>query len=50
MNIVLTGFMASGKTAISKALNKLLSSYNLVDTDALIEETPRGYEILVPLS
>lgn len=38
MNIVLTGFMASGKTAISKALNKLLSSYNLVDTDALIED------------
>lgn len=36
MNIVLTGFMASGKTAISKALKKELSNYDLVDTDELI--------------
>ncbi len=36
MNIVLTGFMASGKTAISKALKATLSDYDLVDTDALI--------------
>lgn len=35
MNIVLTGFMASGKTKISKSLAKL-SGYNLVDTDELI--------------
>ena len=35
MNIVLTGFMASGKTEISKRLAKLLK-YNLVDTDLLI--------------
>ncbi len=37
MNIVLTGFMASGKTEISKRLAKM-SGYNLVDTDALIVE------------
>lgn len=36
MNIVLTGFMASGKTAISQALAKELSSFKLVDTDELI--------------
>ncbi len=36
MNIVLTGFMASGKTAISKALKNKLSNYDLVDTDELI--------------
>ena len=36
MNIVLTGFMASGKTAISKALKELLIDYDLVDTDELI--------------
>lgn len=36
MNIVLTGFMASGKSAISKALHKLLPHYDLVDTDDLI--------------
>lgn len=35
MNIVLTGFMASGKTEISKELAKL-SGYKLIDTDALI--------------
>ena len=35
MNIVLTGFMASGKTQISKQLAKLIG-YNIVDTDALI--------------
>ncbi len=38
MNIVLTGFMASGKTAISKALKKKLPDYDLVDTDLLIVE------------
>lgn len=37
MNIVLTGFMASGKTEISKKL-AMLSGYKLVDTDALIVE------------
>ena len=36
MNIVLTGFMASGKTQISKKLAEL-SGFELVDTDALIE-------------
>lgn len=36
MNIVLTGFMASGKTAISKALKELLIDYDLIDTDELI--------------
>ena len=35
MNIVLTGFMASGKSVISKKLAKL-SGYNLVDTDEMI--------------
>ena len=35
MNIVITGFMASGKTEISKQLHKL-SGYSLVDTDELI--------------
>lgn len=37
MNIVLTGFMASGKTQISKELSKL-TGFSLVDTDAVIEE------------
>lgn len=37
MNIVLTGFMASGKTQISKELSKLIG-YELVDTDELIEQ------------
>lgn len=36
MNIVLTGFMASGKSAISKALKDKLPNYSLIDTDALI--------------
>ena len=36
MNIVLTGFMASGKSAISKALRDKLPDYTLVDTDELI--------------
>lgn len=36
MNIVLTGFMASGKSAISKALKNKLTGYTLVDTDELI--------------
>ena len=35
MNIVLTGFMASGKTEISKAIAEI-SKYTLVDTDDLI--------------
>lgn len=35
MNIVLTGFMASGKTEISKAIAEL-SDYNLIDTDDMI--------------
>lgn len=35
MNIALTGFMASGKTKISKHLSKQLG-YKLVDTDELI--------------
>ena len=37
MNIVLTGFMATGKTQISKRLANMLG-YNLVDTDAVIEK------------
>lgn len=37
MNIVLTGFMASGKTQISKELAKLLG-YKLIDTDEVIEK------------
>ena len=35
MNIVLTGFMATGKTEISKAISEI-SKYNLVDTDDMI--------------
>lgn len=35
MNIVLTGFMASGKTEISKAI-AAISKYRLVDTDDMI--------------
>ena len=37
MNIVLTGFMATGKTEISKSLAKLLNR-ELIDTDAMIVE------------
>lgn len=37
MNIVLTGFMATGKTEISKALAKMLNR-ELLDTDAMIVE------------
>ena len=37
MNIVLTGFMATGKTEISKAISEI-SKYNLVDTDDMIVE------------
>lgn len=37
MNIVLTGFMASGKTEISKAI-VAASDYKLVDTDEMIVE------------
>ena len=35
MNIVLTGFMATGKTEISKAIAEM-SQYKLVDTDDMI--------------
>lgn len=35
MNIVITGFMASGKTEISKAISEI-SKYNVVDTDDMI--------------
>ena len=35
MNIVLTGFMASGKSVISKKLAKL-TGYILIDTDEYI--------------
>lgn len=38
MNIVLTGFMASGKTEISKAIAKN-SKYKHIDTDDMIVET-----------
>ena len=34
-NIILCGFMASGKTSIAKALSKELG-YPYIDTDALI--------------
>ena len=37
MNIVLTGFMASGKTQISKVISEL-TGVSLVDTDAVIEQ------------
>lgn len=37
MNIVLTGFMASGKTEISKAIAKI-SGRKLIDTDDLVEK------------
>lgn len=36
-NIVLTGFMASGKTEIGKQLAKL-AGFRFVDTDAMVEE------------
>jgi shikimate kinase len=36
-NIILTGFMGSGKTTVGKLLAKQLS-YNFVDTDSLIEQ------------
>lgn len=36
MNIVLTGFMATGKTKISRCLAEL-TSYELIDTDAAVE-------------
>jgi len=36
-NIILTGFMGSGKTTVGKLLAKQLS-YNFVDTDRLIEK------------
>ena len=37
MNIVLTGFMASGKTEVSKAVASM-SKYKLIDTDDMIVE------------
>lgn len=37
MNIVLTGFMATGKTAVSEALARI-SDFELVDTDKVIVE------------
>lgn len=37
MNIVLTGFMATGKTEISKAI-EAMSNYNRIDTDDMIVE------------
>lgn len=37
MNIVLTGFMASGKTEISKAIAEI-SQYKLIDTDEMIAD------------
>lgn len=37
MNIVLTGFMASGKTEISKAISEM-SKYSRLDTDDMIAE------------
>ena len=37
MNIVLTGFMASGKTQISRAI-AAVSKYKLIDTDNMIVE------------
>lgn len=37
MNIILVGFMGSGKTTIGKKLSKMLE-YNFVDTDNEIEE------------
>lgn len=40
MNIVLTGFMASGKTEISKAIASI-SKYERIDTDDMIEETAK---------
>lgn len=38
MNIVLTGFMATGKTHISKAISRM-SDYELIDTDDMIVES-----------
>ena len=36
-NIILIGFMGTGKTAVGKALKKI-SEFPLIDTDELIEE------------
>ena len=38
MNIVLTGFMATGKSEISRAISRI-SDYEYIDTDKMIEET-----------
>ena len=38
MNIVLTGFMASGKTSISREI-AAMSKFELIDTDELLEQT-----------
>ena len=40
MNIVLTGFMASGKTEISKAIASI-SRYERIDTDDMIEKAAK---------
>lgn len=40
MNIVLTGFMCSGKTVIGKILAKKLN-YEYIDTDEIIEKTTK---------
>jgi len=40
MNIVLTGFMATGKTKISKAISQI-SDYRLLDTDDMIVEAAK---------
>ena len=38
MNIVMTGFMASGKSAIARSISEL-SRYEFIDTDEMIIET-----------
>ena len=37
MNIVITGFMASGKTTVSKEI-AAMSNYEFIDTDELLEK------------
>lgn len=38
MNIVITGFMASGKTTVSKEI-AAMSNYEFIDTDELLEQS-----------